>query len=108
MYTNFMPLQARFWDVCVFFMFATADGKGSSLNLVLELTQDFIWLWNQICYCAEGRGCSNSKWCVKHDCAEGDDTGAEVAAGEFSLAVGKEGKLLKMGYFVLFSYRKEI
>lgn len=42
MYINFMLLQARFWDVCVLFMFATADGKGSSLSLVLELTEDFI------------------------------------------------------------------
>lgn len=29
MYINFILLQAWFWDVGVFFMFATADGKGS-------------------------------------------------------------------------------
>lgn len=93
MYINFMLLQAQFWDVGIFFIFATADGKGSSLNLILELTEDFIWLWDQICFCAEGRGCCNNKWRVKHDCAEGeDDRAAEVAAGEFSLAVGEKGK----------------
>lgn len=93
MYINFMLSQARFWDVCIFFTVATADGKGSFLNWILELTQDFIWLWNQICYYTKGRGCSNNKQCVKHDCAEeGDDRGAEVAAGKFSPAVGEEGK----------------
>lgn len=42
MYINIILLLAGFWDVCVFFMFATADGNGSSLSSVLELTQDFI------------------------------------------------------------------